>query len=207
MIGASSLDGLAARIPLLWRGLGAVLVLCGIILAVVEHRAGILRSGAEIRLKTAPIDPRDLFRGDYVALGYEIGLIEPAKIAGEPAFGRGETIHVRVTPGPDGFAQVVGASRARPAAGAGGTVIAGRVFALNACAAGENGATDCSAPRRGLRVEYGIESYFVPQGSGRAIERTERKRIEVVAAVSASGEAAIKRLLIDGRLIHAEPPY
>ena len=35
----------------------------------------------------------------------------------------------------------------------------------------------------------------------------ERKRLEVVAAVSSSGQAAIKRLLIDGKLVHQEPPY
>ena len=31
--------------------------------------------GEEIRLKTMPVDPRDLFYGDYVTLGYEISTI------------------------------------------------------------------------------------------------------------------------------------
>ena len=61
--------------------------------------------------------------------------------------------------------------------------------------------------RRRLRIAYGIESYFVPQGEGRAIETTDKARIEVVVAVSSSGEAAIKRLLIDGKAVYAEPPY
>jgi hypothetical protein len=47
----------------------------------------------------------------------------------------------------------------------------------------------------------------VPQGEGRAIETTDKARVEVVAAVSASGQAAIKRLLIDGKPVYAEPPY
>lgn len=40
--------------------------------------------GQEITLETAPIDPRDLFRGDYVVLNYKINTItEPDKIPDE----------------------------------------------------------------------------------------------------------------------------
>ncbi len=56
-------------------------------------------------------------------------------------------------------------------------------------------------------IAYGLESYFVPQGEGRRIETTPKARIEVVAAVAGDGTAAIKRLLIDGKLVYAEPPY
>lgn len=33
----------------------------------------LLSSGTEITLKTIPVDPRSIFRGDYVTLDYEIG--------------------------------------------------------------------------------------------------------------------------------------
>ena len=36
--------------------------------------------GEEIRLSTAPVDPRDIFRGDYVALRFDIELV-PASLA------------------------------------------------------------------------------------------------------------------------------
>jgi len=88
----------------------------------------------------------------------------------------------------------------------GATVLAGRVRSGGSCQRDAAGAADCTRPRT-LRVSYGIESYFVPQGTGMAIERTEQSRLEVVAAVAASGETAIKRLLIDGRRVHDEPPY
>lgn len=32
-----------------------------------------LKTGREVLLKTIPVDPRDLFRGEYVNLSYEIG--------------------------------------------------------------------------------------------------------------------------------------
>lgn len=205
MMRVPSVDAWIKAVPPLWRGVLSLLVLCGALLALVESRAGILRSGAEVRLKTAPVDPRDLFRGDYVVLSYEISLVDAA--AGEGDLRRGDPVFVKLSPGPDGFARANGVFRSRPPLASGETAIAGRIRSTGVCAAGANGRPDCSLGRQRLRVDYGLESYFVPQFSGRAIERTARDRVEVVAAVSESGQAAIKRLLIDGKLVHAEPPY
>lgn len=192
------------KVPPLWRALLAVIILCGALLALVESRASLLRGGAEVRLKTAPVDPRDLFRGDYVVLSYEISQVEAPAGAG---FRRGEAVFVTLAPGPDGFAQAIGVSRTKPALSGNEIVLAGKVLSSGACAPGANGRPDCSQGRQRLRIGYGLESYFVPQFSGRAIERAARDRVEVVAAVSPDGQAAIKRLLIDGKLVHAEPPY
>lgn len=207
MIRLPSADSFTGRIPPLWRGLVAIALLCGLVLALVESRAGILRSGTEIRLATAPVDPRDLFRGDYVVLSYRISTLEPAALDGDKAFERNQTVFVRIAPGADGLAEAKGVYLARPPAAGEGAVLAGKVASTSACAVDANGAPNCAAGRRAIRVTYGLESYFVPQGTGRAIETTERKRLEVVAAVSGSGQAAIKRLLIDGKLVHQEPPY
>lgn len=200
-------DALMLRVPVLWRAALAMLILCGAIAALVESRASILRSGTEVRLKTAPVDPRDLFRGDYVVLSYDISTIGAAAAASDRPFLRGEPVHVRLAPGADGFAQVAGVSRERPGGVAPEIVIAGRVRVPGTCVRDAGDRPDCARGSNGLRIAYGIESYFVPQGTGRAIETTDRGRIEVVAAVDASGQAAIKRLLIDGKVVHAEPPY
>jgi uncharacterized membrane-anchored protein len=200
-----SAHALVARIPLLWRTLAAILVLIGALGLVIEGRAGILRSGTEVRLRTVPVDPRDLFRGDYVVLSYAINTVEAAEAG--TTFERGDKVYVTLSPGPDGFAQARQASHTRPATTVPDVVIAGRVTSTSACALNDEGLTDCRAGRRRLRVVYGLESYFVPQGTGRAIETTDKKRLEIVAAVSSAGEAAIKRMLIDGKLVHAEPPY
>ena len=207
MIRLPSADAFTGRVSPLWRGLAAIVLLCGLILALVESRASILRSGTEIRLATAPLDPRDLFRGDYVILSYRISTLEPAKLDGDRSFERNQTVFVRVAPGADGLAEAKGVYLSRPPAPAGGVVLEGKVVSTAACAVNPNGDQDCNAGRSAIRVEYGLESYFVPEGTGRAIETTERKRLEIVAAVSSSGQAAIKRLLIDGKLVHQEPPY
>lgn len=194
------------RVPLLWRALATILLLTGGLLALVESRASILRNGTEVRLKTVPVDPRDLFRGDYVVLAYPISTVDgPA--GGDGGFRSGDAVFVTLTRDGEGFAQARAVSRTRPAAADGEIVIAGRVKSTGACALNDAGEADCASGRRRLRIAYGLESYFVPQGEGRAIETTPRARIEVVAAVSSGGEAAIKRLLIDGKLVYAEPPY
>jgi uncharacterized membrane-anchored protein len=202
-----SADALIARAPLLWRALAAMLLLSGGLIALVESRASILRNGTEVRLKTVPVDPRDLFRGDYVVLAYPISIVDGTAGAGDRSFRRGDQVYVTLKPDADGFARAIGIARTRPAASGADAVIAGRVLSTGACALNDAGEADCAAGSRRLRIAYGLESYFVPQGEGRAIETTERSRIEVVAAVSAGGEAAIKRLLIDGKLLYAEPPY
>ena len=44
------------------------------------EREFILITGERIRLRTAPIDPRDPFRGDFVRLRYEISSVAPGQI-------------------------------------------------------------------------------------------------------------------------------
>ena len=198
-------DALLARIPLIGRMLAAMLLLCGGLLALVESRAAILRGGTEARLKTVPVDPRDLFRGDYVVLAYPISTV--AGSDNVKGVRRGDTVFVTLARDAEGFAQAKAVAATRPVAGEGEVVIAGRVLSTGACALNEAGQADCASGSGRLRVAYGLESYFVPQGEGRRIETTSRARIEVVAAVAADGTAAIKRLLIDGKLVYAEPPY
>lgn len=203
---ALSADSLVAKVPLVWRALATALLLGLVLLALVEQRARILRGGTEIRLRSVPVDPRDLFRGDYVVLSYPISTVE-TDAAGKAEFERGERVYVSLGRDEQGFAKATGVSRDWPKASDGVVVIAGRVTANSACATMADGSFDCSGRRNRLRIAYGLESYFVLQGEGKAIETTDKARIEVVAAVSSSGEAAIKRLLIDGKPVYAEPPY
>ncbi len=85
--------------------------------------------------------------------------------------------------------------------------IEGRIASLNDCFARAGVAADCAAGDRMARLTYGLESYFVPQGEGRGIERTAASRVQVLAAVTPAGRSAIKALLIDGRPLYEEPPF
>src|SRR5258708_33464512 len=93
----STMDNFIGRAPPLPRYILAALVLCGLILATVVQRAGILRSGQEVRLEVVPVDPRALFRGDYVVLTYRIGAVDVPKDV-TTSFTRGQQVFVTLRP-------------------------------------------------------------------------------------------------------------
>ena len=201
-----TVDSLIGRVPLLPRYILAALLLCGLILAMVYQRAEILRNGQEVRLEIVPVDPRDLFRGDYVILDYKISSVDlPKDATGE--FKRGQKIFVTLRPDENGKARAVAISSERPAVSGADIVILGTVSAGSVCPPNEAGLRVCKPGIRAALVKYGLESYFVPQGEGKKIETTEKTRLEIVAAVTPSGQSAIKRLLLDGKPVYDEPPY
>lgn len=63
----------------------AVLVQCTLLVLMVADRMQILREGTEVILQTQPVDPRDLLRGDYVVLRYDISQLPAGTLAGQPA--------------------------------------------------------------------------------------------------------------------------
>ncbi|MCC7272265.1 MAG: GDYXXLXY domain-containing protein [Alphaproteobacteria bacterium] len=202
-----SLDGVARRIPATLRFALCFLVLAGLLATMIGQRALILRDGREVRLTIVPVDPRDLFRGDYVVLTYDISEIRLDRVAGDKEFAGGDDVHVTLRPGADGRAVAVAVHRTAPAVGGADVVMRGRVLYAGRYGRTAGGRADCADTCSLIGVAYGIESYFVPEGQGRAIETTEKSRLEIVAAVGRSGEAAIKRLLLDGEMLYAEPLY
>src|SRR3989338_4758329 len=67
------------------------IVLIGGFVAVKEYT---LKTGQEVLLKTTPVDPRDLFRGDYVVLRYDISNIPRKKVVVDGDFKTGDMMYV-----------------------------------------------------------------------------------------------------------------
>ena len=91
--------------PLLMAVLAAALQI-GFLGWMIAGRTAILRGGHEVLLKVQPVDPRDLLRGDYVWLGYDISTIPASLIANRDAAASqaGErTIFVRLGRDADGY--------------------------------------------------------------------------------------------------------
>ncbi len=191
--------GIIGRIPRVWLFSAAALIQVALIAMMIADRISILRAGTDVTLQTRPVDPRDFLRGDYVRLGYDISSVPAGVLKGQPAVQAGTTIFVELAPNADGVYQAV-ALHAQPVAVTRPDVlIRGRVVGVTNCGAGHNGCDN-------VMIDYGIENYFVPQGEGRAIEQARNKgQVLVVAAVTPSGRAAIKRLLIDGKPVYDEP--
>ena len=140
-----------------------------------------LRTGHEVLLQTVPIDPRDLFRGDYVILRYGISTIDTAEIQSDrKEYEKGDKVYLSL----ETEGKYVSPRSLHTSPPGEGLYIKGRV-------------RDVRDAR--LTIEYGIESYFVPEGEGKVIERQLGKDVDVKTAIDKSGNAAIKALLIDGQ--------
>lgn len=189
-----------------WLVIAAIVVAAvqiGFLVSMIAGRAAALRNGQEVTLSVEPVDPRDLLRGDYVTLSYNISRL-PAGLFAQPqptqAQAGGErTVFVRLRAGEDGVFQPVAARfgavpEGKPAAGevdmrgtAGGRRTAGSQFVF---------------------VRYGIERFYVPEGEGRQIERDLRQRsFRMKVAVAGDGSAHIKSFHDGETMLYAEPLY
>ena len=154
---------------------------------MIVDRALILQSGREVRLTAQPVDPRDIFRGDYVALTYNLSHLSSLDLNGPGDFEMDEPIYVRLTEGVDGWSPA-GFSHTPPPDG---VFVRGIVQLVNrggAC----KGRPGCAI----YDVDYNIEKFFVPEGTGRALRSDQKLAVDV--AIGRDGRAELKRLLVDG---------
>lgn len=193
----TALARLVARVPRVVLFALAALIQLVLITLMVIDRASILREGKEITLQTRPVDPRDFLRGDYVVLRYDISDAPAGELQARNARRSNVPVFVKLAPKGDGFYGVVSVHlEPVPVSGA-EVLIRGRVPHWY-----------CGNPCTSINVRYGLERFFVPQGEGRELEhaRNER-RLSIVASVTPSGRAAIKRLLLDGKPVYDEPMF
>jgi|SRR5215469_2733844 len=178
----------------------ATLIQFALLTLMVIDRVQILREGMEVTLQTRPIDPRDLLRGDYVVLNYDISQLPAGPLQNKLADTRNPIVFVKLAPNRDGLYEAISVHADPVAVKSPEVLIRGRVAYGATC--GPMGRAFCDK----LQVRYNLESYFVPEGEGRKLEQVRNQRkLMVVAAVMPSGRAAIKRLLVDGEPVYDEP--
>ena len=236
-----------------------ILVLIQIILltGIIGYREYWISAGERILLKTVPVDPRDIFRGDYVQLTYEISNIDLDSIGIKDSFRRNEKAYVVLEQDTENTYKAISVNKTMPD---GKRFIQGRVryetqvSHWDVTLKEDNGNLRNIAPRwffgfkkgdriifcidqtdnviqfykdampdygcpagstitgivedvketksRQLNVEYGIESYFVEEGKGRAIESARNARkVTVEVSIRKDGKGIISALLIDGKVI------
>ncbi len=143
------------------------LQVAGLVALYGYHAVGL--SARTVRLRCVPVDPRDLLRGDFVILRYEISRVPPD---GEERPAPEVDFPVFVSLKPDGeFWGIDNVSITEPAAG---TVY-------------------LRATRHGEELLYGLERFYVPEGRG-----NPPLPITVELAVRPDGRAQIKRLFSAG---------
>lgn len=175
------------------------LFLCGMVAA----KQYTLNVGEPVLLETQPVDPRSLFRGDYVRLNYNINSIALDELAGDDEFKQHETVFV-VLESDGTYHQAVSVHHEMPESGS--TVIKGTVRYVQG--GRWNPDTQQREDGRFLDVKYGIENYFVPEGTGRELELRwsdgEEKRVDIRVAVDGRGNSGIKAVLVNGEEKYVE---
>jgi uncharacterized membrane-anchored protein len=161
--------------------------------AMVVIHAAPLVVGETILLRVEPVDPRDLFRGDYVTLGYSFSRVPPEGIEGiadsRPSHNHyrpsrqpeEQTVYVSLEPEADGkYWRGTKISTDRPA---NGKFIRG-VYRRERYSLGQ--------------LRYGIEAFYVHEGTGRQYEDAARKRqLAAEIAVAPWGQAKLRGLRIE----------
>lgn len=188
--------------PKYWVLLAAVALLqAGFLAKMAFDRVSLIKHGREIALQVIPIDPRDVFRGEYVILGYDISQIDMpagASVDHNDKFVRGSNVYVTLQQGADGAWVSKSVSAAYPSNVATSEVVLKGSVRSRFQHTAEGGTS--------VAIRYGIESYFVPEGTGKALEDTVReKKIQALVSVGSDGTAALKGLVIGGER-HEDPP-
>jgi uncharacterized membrane-anchored protein len=155
-----------------------------ILLAMVALRAVPLITGQTVLVRVVPVDPRDLFRGDYVILSYDFSQVPSEGVEGLSADQRrrrskleGRTVYVPLVPDSNGVHMRAGkVTVVKPDAG---LFLKGQMSSYRS-------------------VKFGIEAYYVQEGTGRRYEEAIRDRqLTAELAVTSGGQAALKGLRID----------
>ncbi|NDK10222.1 GDYXXLXY domain-containing protein [Candidatus Gracilibacteria bacterium] len=158
-----------------------IIAFLGIIIGVQEYT---LYSGEEIFLETAPVDPRDLLRGDYVTLRYTFendAQVENYIIQNNVQ--DGTVLYISFLKDIENKGTVSGVSEIKPNSG---IFIQTKVQEQSWWSSG---------------IETGIGKYFVPQGTGREIESI-RGDMTVLAKIDKYGTAKIVDIYYQGEIIN-----
>jgi len=182
---ASAASRPAIRAPWLRWGLVALIQLVLISIPLID-RLQVQGSGQTVRLAVVPVDPRDLLRGDYVIINLAIGQISK-EVPGSETVAYGDRVFVGLRASGDIPAEPVLVARTREEAG--DLAIAGTVL---------------SVLDDEIRVDYGIDAFFLPEGEGLEIERLDRSRIQLEVTVADDGRSLPVNLLVDGVVFRSD---
>ena len=177
-----------------------------LILSIAIYKYSISVNGTEVVLNIKPIDPRDLLRGDYVTFQYDISNVYNYGSYGKDTkkIKNGMTVYVELrnyggniwaagevfTTKPDRDKMVF----------LKGTVVSGGMPDQPSDQQLTNNAVTGKSPYYSseLHIAYGIEQFYIPEGSGRNFSFAG-KDAKAKVAVDKNGNAVLKKINVDGK--------
>lgn len=143
---------------------------------IIGVRYYTLSAGTPVLLKASPVDPWDVFRGEYVRLEYDITWIKGPDLDSS----RRQDVYVVLEKG-DKYWQAAGIYLDKP-------VLAGGQIFIKGSADYYNGF------KGEYHVSYGIESYFVEEGTGIGLQQA--KVLDAQVKIDRFGNAVIEKIII-----------
>jgi len=158
-------------------GLIAVLALVLVVtVSFIIYNQWPFMTGKKIVLATHPVDPFDPFRGQYMAINYEISRINDIE-----GFKEGDSVYISLKADEQGIWREESISKSKPDKG---DFIKGEVISVY----GDS-----------IRIEYGIEQFFFERYA-----ELPTRNITVEAVVANSGRAKLVQLLYNGEPVDIE---
>lgn len=156
-----------------------VIVLWIIITAISVIKSEItLHYGKEVLLETVPVDPRDFLKGDYVILNYKIRELPLMKKYEK--LKNNETVYVMLHLNDKNVANITDIRRQEPDYG---LYLKGRITGCR---------NEIPFFKSGRCIEYGIESYYVKEHTGKELENKLADGALVRVAILRGGSAKVK---------------
>lgn len=156
--------------------IAVVLLQVSILIGVYVSAALPLWLGKEVTVKTLPIDPRSLLRGQYVRLNYDFSRIPISDIQSSFELRNGEIVYVRLQE-KDGIYTYLSSSLEKPNVG---IFLRGRI-------ANKRYEEDASY----FRIYYGLEALFLPKDKAIEMEKTLSKSANATIKVMDNGKARL----------------
>jgi uncharacterized membrane-anchored protein len=164
----------------------AVAAQVAVLASMTLSHARDVREGTRVTLRVVPVDPEDLFRGQYVRLDYGHSRLDTTRLwEGPPAVEGGE-IWLRLEPLNAEWTPTAARSmRGEPKPGA--------VWMRG----------DCERIwQNTVRPRFGIEEFFVREGRGPEIEQAVRQgAVFAEVAVGDDGKPTLTALIVNGQRI------
>jgi uncharacterized membrane-anchored protein len=146
---------------------------------MVYAREAVIHGGTRVVIATAPVDPRDPFRGDYVRLRYGLNSLHYAPTRWQPADyapAKGDKVYAILEPRPGGLHDVSYFTNLAPESGSSDSeddthvAVEGVRDPRTLFLQGRIRQVQSWAGTNSVDVSFGIEQLYVEQGSGLSIE-------------------------------------
>lgn len=185
-----------------WAALAAGTLCLSILGGMIVGHAWPLWTGEVVLMEARPVDPRSLFRGEFVRLSTPANVLaiddeggigtgaERVRIRGEWVDSgrlgdlRGRNVYVQLERRDQGPLHAPVSASLEPVDGA--VNLKGRVR---------------FAGGGRLGVDYGLDAFFMQEGTALPVEQavTDGGRVQMEVAIASSGRARIRNLIVDGR--------